>query len=184
MPDVVKIGIHFLTIRVWNVYCDNVKPLSSGGLTLPTAHFVPTNHVTALRISNFIPGPKNFQLVLFPFTLKVVSSLGGLQPKWTLDLRSLPLPMHFIHRWTWKSSQYVMMIIMMASFMPVSYKLVFLQSKCIVIAPSSVYSSTIATYISSSSFMYLCVPYRCDVCLTSPARCLWKRHTIHSLRSS
>ena len=34
--------------------------------------------------------------------------------------------------------------------------------KVVVSAPSSVYFSTTSTYVSSSLFMYSCVPYHCD----------------------
>ena len=46
--------------------------------------------------------------------------------------------MHFINRCTWTSSQYYIIISMMTSFMRMSQKLVFHQSKCI--WPSRVYS--------------------------------------------
>ena len=49
--------------------------------------------------------------------------------------------------------RYYIMIIMMASFMRVSYKHVFDQSKCINAIKGIL--STIATYISSSSFMFV-----------------------------
>jgi len=50
-------------------------------------------------------------------------------------------------------------------FMRVSCKFVFHQSKCIS-AIQRIHSTT-ATYISSSSFMYLCIPCYCDACLKS-----------------
>jgi len=56
---------------------------------------------------------------------------------------------------------------MMASFMHVSYKLVFHQSKCI--SAIKRMHSTTATYVSSSSFMYLCIPCYCDARLKSSA---------------
>ena len=55
----------------------------------------------------------------------------------------------------------------MASFMRVSYKLVFYLSKCI--SAIKRMHSTTATYISSSSFMYLCIPCYCVACLKSRA---------------
>jgi len=45
--------------------------------------------------------------------------------------------------------------------------------KANVLAPSNVYFSTTATYISCS-FMYLCVSCYCDACL-SLVRCVWER---------
>jgi len=48
--------------------------------------------------------------------------------------------MHCIHRCTWKSLQFFIIIIMMATFMRVSQKLVFHQSTVNELAPSSVYS--------------------------------------------
>jgi len=65
--------------------------------------------------------------------------------------------MYFINWCTWKSSQYYIIVIVMASFMRVSCKLVFHQSKCIT-SIKPILSST-NTYISLSSFMYLCIFY-------------------------
>jgi len=48
--------------------------------------------------------------------------------------------MHSIHRCTWKSLQLFIIIIMMATFMRVSWKLVFHQSSVNALAPSSVCS--------------------------------------------
>ena len=75
--------------------------------------------------------------------------------------------MHYINRCTWKSSQHYIVIIMMASSMRVSYKFVFHQPK----RTSAIKRilSTTATYISSSFFMYLCIPCYCDACLKSSA---------------
>ena len=58
----------------------------------------------------------------------------------------------------------------MVSFTRVFYKLVFHQSKC-VSAIKRVHS-TIATYISSSFFIHLCIPCSCDACLKSSALCV------------
>jgi len=51
--------------------------------------------------------------------------------------------------------------------------------KAIDLAPSSVCYSTSATYLSSCSFMYLCVPCYCHACF-GLLRCVWvwKRYTI------
>jgi len=73
--------------------------------------------------------------------------------------------MHFINRCTWKSSQYYITISRMTSFMRMSQKLVFHQSKCIW-ANKRILSTT-AMYVSSSSFMYLRFPCYCDACLNS-----------------
>ena len=77
--------------------------------------------------------------------------------------------MHFINRCTctWKSSQYYTIISMMTSFMPMSQKLVFHQSKCICAIKRIL--STTAMYVSSSFFMYLRFPCYCDACLNSSA---------------
>ena len=102
---------------------------------------------------------------LFP-SQKAVSPLRGLQPRWPLVLRSLPLPHAFFKSmYTWKSSQYYIIISMMTSFMCVSQKLVFPDSKCIC-AINHILSTT-AMYVSSSSFMYLSIPCYCDACLNS-----------------
>ena len=68
--------------------------------------------------------------------------------------------MHFINWCTWKSSQYYIIVIMMASFMHVSCNVVFHQSKCI--SAIKRIPSTNAMYTSSSSFIYLCIPCCCD----------------------
>jgi len=73
--------------------------------------------------------------------------------------------MHFINWCTWKSSQYYIIISMMTSFMRMSQKLVFHQSKCICAIKRIL--STTAMYVSSSSFMYLRFPCYCDACLNS-----------------
>ena len=75
--------------------------------------------------------------------------------------------MHFINRCTWKSSQYYIIISMMTSFMHMSQKLVFHQSKCICAIKRIL--STTAMYVSSPSFMYLRIPCYCDACLNSSA---------------
>jgi len=53
----------------------------------------------------------------------------------------------------------------MTSFMRVSQKLVFHDSKCICAINRILY--TTAMYVSSSSFMYLRIPCNCDACLNS-----------------
>jgi len=40
--------------------CDNIETLSSGGLTLPAAHFASINYITAFRMLNFILRAKYF----------------------------------------------------------------------------------------------------------------------------
>jgi len=84
-------------------------------------------------------------------------------------LRSLTLH-HAFYKSTYQEGiavAYYIIMIMMASFMRVSYKFVFYQSKCIS-AIKSIHSTT-ATYISASSFLYLCTPCCCDACLKSIA---------------
>ena len=75
--------------------------------------------------------------------------------------------MHFINQCTWKSSQYYIIISMMTSFMHMSQKLVFHQNKCISAIKHVLF--TTAMCVSSSSFMYLCIPRYCDACLKSSA---------------
>jgi len=74
---------------------------------------------------------------------------------------------HFINRCTWKSLQYYIIISMMTSFMRMSQKLVFHQSKCIRAIKRIL--PTTAMYVSSSSFMYLRIPCYCDAYLNSSA---------------
>jgi len=75
--------------------------------------------------------------------------------------------MHFINRCTWKSSQSYIIISMMTSFICMSQKLVFHQSKCICAIKRIL--STAAMHVSPSSFMYLCTTCYCDACLNSSA---------------
>jgi len=58
----------------------------------------------------------------------------------------------------------------MASFMHVSYTLVFHQSKCM--SAIKRMPSIVAIYIRSNFFMYLCVPCYCDAFLKSSAWCV------------
>ena len=74
-------------------------------------------------------------------------------------------PKHFINRCTWKSSQYYIVISRMTSFIRISQKLVFHQSKCICAIKRIL--STTAMYVSSSSFMYLRISCYCNACLNS-----------------
>ena len=61
-----------------------------------------------------------------------------------------------------KPSQYYIITITMASFMHVSYTLVFHQSKCS--SGMKRMLSTVATYTRSNFVMYLCVPCYRDAC--------------------
>jgi len=70
-----------------------------------------------------------------------------------------------IKRCAWKSSQYYIIISMSTSFMRMSQKLVFHQSKCICAIKRIL--STTAMYVSSSSFIYLRFPCYCNACLNS-----------------
>ena len=65
------------------------------------------------------------------------------------------------------SSQYYIITVIKASFMHVSYSLVFHQSKCI--SAMRLIFSTVATYIRSNLFIYLCVLCYGDACLKSSA---------------
>jgi len=91
--------------------------------------------------------------------------LGGLQLDDPWSFAASHSLMHFINRCTWKSSQYYITIIVMMSFMRMSQKLVFHQTKCIS-AIKRILSTTVMC-VSSSSFMYLCIPCYCDACLKS-----------------
>ena len=133
-------------------------------LPLPATHFASINHISALHILNFIPRAKDFYLLYYtvPLTLKELRpwEVCSLFDPWSFAV-SHPL-IHFLNRCTRKSSQYNIIIIMMASFMHASYTLAFHQSKYISAMRRII--STIATYIRSYIFIYLCVPCYCDVC--------------------
>jgi len=62
--------------------------------------------------------------------------------------------------------------------MRVSYKLVFHQSICIS-AIKRIHSTT-ATYISSPSFMCLCIPSYCDACAKSSALRVGMKHVFQN----
>jgi len=63
------------------------------------------------------------------------------------------------------------MKMVMASIMCMPFMLVFHQSKYISAIKRTRF--TTSTYISTSSYMFLWVPYHCDVCLYL-ARCMWE----------
>ena len=85
--------------------------------------------------------------------------------------------MHFIIRCTWKSSQYYIITIVMASFIRMHFMVVFHQSKCI---------STIKRMLFYSRQVYILVffhVFRCPLllrCMLSPVCCEWdwRRYTI------
>ena len=89
--------------------------------------------------------------------------------------------MHFINRCTWKSSQYYIIISMMMSFIRMSQKLVFRQSKCICAIKPIL--STTTMYASSSSFMYLRFPCYCDACLNSSTLPVWYKTLLNKIQS-
>ena len=80
---------------------------------------------------------------------------------------SLPLPVYFINRSIWNSSQhYIITTVMRHSCVwPLCLRFI----KVIVLAPSSVRFSTTAIYLFSCSLMYLCVPCYCHACFKSTA---------------
>jgi len=120
-------------VKTENLQCDNNKPFSSGGLLACNVSCF-NKHKTACRILNFILRAKDVYLLLqtVPFTQKVASSLGGLQPKWPLVLRSLPSPPCILEIGAFgKSSQHYIIKIVMALIMRMPFILVFQQSKCI-----------------------------------------------------
>ena len=130
---------------------------SSGAeLTSMTSHpsfpmFEDQSHTEGVRTQ---PGRAHF--ILFPLHYKQFRpwEVCSLDVPWSCAAsHSL---MHFKNRRTWKASQYYIIIIVMASFMRVSYTLVFHRSKCI--SAIKCMHSTTATYISSSFFKYLCIP--------------------------
>jgi len=117
-------------VKTVNVWYDNFKPFSSGGLALPAIYFTSIYRITHIT---FYTQFKRLWLSIMHCSLYTISSfaLERLQPRWRLVLRSLPPLMHFTNRCTWKSSRYCIIMIMMTSFMRVSQKLGFPQSKYI-----------------------------------------------------
>ena len=90
-------------------------------LSLPATQFTSIYRITALHILHFIPRIKDLYQLLYtvPFTLKAASFMEvcSLDDRWSFAASNSP--MHSIHRCTWKSLQFFIIIIMMASFMRV-----------------------------------------------------------------
>ena len=150
-----------------NVSFDNSKPFSSVGLVLPAIHFTSIYPITAYYI--LYPEQKTFTnyCALFPLQNKQFRPLEvcSLDDLWSFAAsHSLK---HFINRCTWKSSQYYIIISRMTSFIRMSQKLVFHQSKSICAIKRIL--STTAMYVSLPSFMYLRIACYCDACLNSSA---------------
>ena len=94
-------------------------------------------------------------------------ALGRSATLMTLLFRSLPPPMLFINRCTWRSSQHYILTTVVTSSMRVTFASITYVCLCflevIVLAPSSVCFSTTATYLPSCSFIYLYVLCYCYV---------------------
>ena len=91
-------------------------------LSLPATHFTSIYRITVLHILHFIPRAKElYQLyyTLFPLHWKQLRLwwVCSLDDPWSFAASNSP--MHSIHRCTWKSLQFFIIIIMMASFMRV-----------------------------------------------------------------
>jgi len=133
---------------------------------LPAIHFTSIYPVTALLILHCILRTKDvYYYALFPLQNRQFRpwEVCSLDEPWSFAAsHSLK---HFINRRTWKSSQYYIIISMITSFMRMSQKHVFHQSKCIC-SIKRIFSTT-AMYVSSSSFMYLRFPCYCVACLNS-----------------
>jgi len=146
---------------MWKQYMFNLTTLHHFLLVawpLPATHFASIQHNRIVHIKFYTQSKRLLLTGLHcSFYTKVASSFGGLQSKWPLVLRNLPLPHAFLNRysWDWESSQCYIITIMMASFMHVSYTLVFHQSKCI--SAMRLILSTVATYILSIFFhVFVC----------------------------
>jgi len=129
------------------------------------------NRVPKTPLKN--PGQNNFQdskvLMSIPWRHSHMKFSDGYRNNYARDRSQLSTSL-FINRCTWKSSQYCIIIIMLAPVMRVSYKLVFHRSECVSAIRRLL--STTAMYISSSSFTYLCIPCYCDACLKSSSSAL------------
>ena len=96
------------------------------------------------------------------------NKLGGLQPKWPLVLRSLPLPHAFYKSMYleaipvphYNNHDGVIRVCVLKAC--VSSKLIYLRQQAYTLYYRHV-------CVSSSSFMYLCISCYCDVCLKSSA---------------
>ena len=150
---------------------------------MPAIHFTSIYCITALPILHFTPRAKDFYQLLCTVPLQnkqfrpwEVCSLDD--PWFFAASHSL---MHFINRCSWKSSQYYIIISMMTSFMRMSQKLVFHQSKCI--CAIMLILSTTAIYVSSSSFMYLRFPCYCDACLNSSDLRVGLKTSLNTIKS-
>ena len=141
---------------------------------MPATHFTSISHITALHILHFYTQSKRLLLTIVHCSLYTVSrsSLGGLHPKWppgALVLRHLQLPHAFY------TSMYLEVIAVLhcnnhdGNIHTCGLKVCISSkySKCISAIKRILY--TTAMYISSSSFMYLCISLYCDACLKSSA---------------
>ena len=109
---------------------------------MPATHFTSIYHIIALHILHFMPTAKDFTnyYTLFPLHYKQLRpwEFCSLDDPWSFTASNSL--MHSIHRCTCKSLQFFIIMIMMATFMRGSQKLVFHQSKGSGLAPSSIYS--------------------------------------------
>jgi len=131
---------------------------------LPATHFTSKKRITALHTSHLYPEQNTFtnHYTLYPLHYKQLRywEVCSLDVLWSFaSSHSL---MRFINRCTWKSPQYYIITIMMGSFSARLKSLYFI--KVNVLALSSLYS-LLSPRISSSSFMYLCIPCYCNACL-------------------
>ena len=163
------------------MFCGNVRPITSGGWTLPTTHFASINHIITLRIINLILIATDFYLLLWtvPFTHLRPGEVCSLNDPWSFAASNSP--MHFINRSNWKSSQhYILTTVVMASSMHEHFastkclRLYFI--KVIVLAPSSVCFSSTAIYLSLCSFVHLCVPCYCHAYAQVYCVCVWRSY--------
>jgi len=154
----------FECVNTVNVKIDNFKPFS-WWLNLAYNTFYFNLLYNCMTHITFYTQSKKVSLTIMHCSLYTLSSFtlgrfASLDDSWSFPAcHSL---MHFTNRCAWKSSQYNIIIITMASFMCVSYTLVFHQSKGI---------STIKRILSTTA-MYAS---RLHVCVYSLLlRCMFK----------
>jgi len=116
---------------------------------------------------HFIPRVKDFLTIihcsLYTESSFVCGRSADLDDSWSFAASNSL--MHSIHRCTWKSLQFFIIVIMMASFMRVSWKACIWSKYSKYISAIERILHTTAKYTSSSSFVYLCLFFSLLQCM-------------------
>ena len=158
---------YFKYVKTEILQCDNDKPFSSDGLLAYNTSCFNEIHNCISHIKHLLRAKDVYSLLsAVPFTRKVASSLGDLQPKWPLVFRHLPsLPMHSIKRYIWK----FISALHYQSSDGIDHAHAFYACVSSYQLHQAYAFSLLHDYIFE---LFLCVPYHFDVCLYI-GRCVW-----------